>query len=329
MSSIAERIVVDHTGSSGLQTSHAHDFPRWQNLVSESFVPLAVTTDRPEGFHGRLKSRVLDGVSLVEVTASGHEVLRTPALICRADRMYFKLSLQIAGSGLLIQDGREATLAPGDLAVYDTHRPYSLVFDNDFRSMVLMFPHDLIDLPADAVGQLTAVRMNGSDGLGKVISPFLIQLAENLDELSGPSGQRLAHNALDLVTTMFAAELSLKRQGVNDLQRDLVATMLRFIEKHLGDPELSPATVAAAHFISTRHLHNLFQSEGMTVASWIRTRRLEHCRRDLHDPVFRDRSVASIAARWGFVDAAHFSRVFRAAFGDSPSQYRNRPVAQA
>jgi len=35
-----------------------------------------------------------------------------------------------------------------------------------------------------------------------------------------------------------------------------------------------------------------------------------------------DRPVAAIAARWGFVDAAHFSRAFKTAFGISPSEYR-------
>ena len=34
---------------------------------------------------------------------------------------------------------------------------------------------------------------------------------------------------------------------------------------------------------------------------------------------FRHRSVAVLAARWGFVDAAHFSRMFRQNYGYSPS----------
>ena len=59
------------------------------------------------------------------------------------------------------------------------------------------------------------------------------------------------------------------------------------------------------------------------MSTWIRTRRLEQCRRDLHDPAFADRPVSAVAAQWGFVDAAHFSRVFKAAFGVSPSEFRS------
>ncbi|MGH3629878.1 MAG: helix-turn-helix domain-containing protein [Sciscionella sp.] len=304
-----------------IKTAIAKSLPEWHSIVSESFVPLDVTRSVPGDFLGRIRSRALDEIALCEVTANGHNVLRTPELIARNDRMYFKLSLQISGTGLLIQDNREAVMRPGDLAVYDTHRPYTLAFDEDFRVLVMMFPHELIDLPVDAVGQLTAVRMAGDEGLGRVISPFLVGMSGNLDQLNGPSGRRLSLNALDLVTTMFANELAIGRQGI-DPSEGLLGHIRTFIDAHLSDSELGPSTIAAAHYISTRHLHNLFQASGTTVAAWIRSRRLEHCRRDLRDPVCAGRPVAAIAARWGFFDAAHFSRVFKAAFSESPSAYR-------
>lgn len=305
----------------GLTVAVTSSFGEWQEICSRSFVALDVAPRRPAPFRGGIRSRQLTDISLYEITAASHSVHRTPAHIARDDRRYFKLSLQLEGSGLLIQDGREAVLSPGDLAVYDTNRPYTLEFDDDFQSMVLMFPRELMGLPVDAVGQLTAVRMAADTGLGRVISPFLVQLAQNLDQLSGASGLRLAHNALDLVTTMIADELGAGRRPANP-NRELVDRIRTFIDANLGDPDLCPTKVAAAHYISTRHLHNLFRAEGTTIAAWIRTRRLEHCRRDLLDPVHSNRSVAALAARWGFLDAAHFSRIFKAAFDVSPSAYR-------
>jgi len=304
------------------QTVATDRFDLWRTMMSQSFVPLEVRTDAPELFHGRMRAQLLDEISVIEVTASGHQVHRSPALIARSDRQYFKLHLQIAGRGMLVQDNREATLGAGDLAVYDTERPYTLAAESDHRAMVFMFPHQSIDVPIESIRELTAVRFGGDDGIGRLLSSFLNRIADDLDLLSGPSGRRLARNTLELATTAFEAELGHRAERHPDPHDQLLASIRRFIEEHLADPELSPAEIAAAHFISTRLLHRLFADGGMTVASWIRARRLEHCRRDLRDPQFSNRPISAIANRWGFVDSAHFSRVFRDSFGEPPSAYR-------
>lgn len=304
-----------------LTSSVATSFDHWKHLVAESFVPLAAQTADVDGFRGRMRSRVLDRMSIVEVTATSHEVHRTPALIARAHERYFKLNLQLEGTGLLVQDNREAVLRPGDLAIYDTNRPYTLTFEEQARMMVVMFPCDALSLPADYVGQLAAVRMAGSTGLSGIVGQFIRQLSENLDVLSGPSGSRLAANALDLVSTMLHAEMDIAPDRMKP-QALLAVSIREYIDANLSDPLLSPATIAAAHFISTRHLHNVFHESGTTVASWIRSQRLEGARRDLRDPLHAGKSVGAVAAHWGFLDAAHFSRTFRDAFGVPPSDWR-------
>lgn len=316
---------VADAGSATVHTVVADSFQDWSRAISESFVPLMVRSNDAPTFHGSMRSRVLGDISVVEVKAGRHTVVRTPALIAKSTGRYFKLSIQLSGSGRLVQDDREAVLSPGDLAIYDTSRPYELSFDGEFRTLVLMFPHGLLDLPAEAMGQVTALRIPGNEGLGEIISPFLVRLADNLEALSGANGLRLAHNALDLVTTLFNGELDQLIDTGRDPHLLLLSRIHDYIESNLGDPDLGPGSIAAAHYISTRHLHDLFQEIGTTVAASIRQRRLERCRRDLRDPVLAKRPVTAIAARWGFTDAAHFSRIFRAAFGNSPTGYRNEP----
>ncbi|GAA4360044.1 helix-turn-helix domain-containing protein [Paeniglutamicibacter cryotolerans] len=311
------------TGSvSSVRSTVVDSFSDWHDLVSDSFVPLRVQSKDPVTFRGSMKSRSLDDLAVVEVSASGHSVERTESLIARSDRPYFKLNLQLSGTGILVQDNREAVLRPGDLAVYDTNRPYTLAFESDARTLVLMFPHDAVDLPAGLLGRLTATRMAGDQGMGQMVSPFMTQLAQNLDVLSGPSGSRLARNTVDLLSTMFAAELDLLRDGATSPQEELLNRVRRFIEANLSDPALSPSSIAAAHFISVRHLHSVFRVAGTTVAHWIRTVRLENCRRELRDPLLAHHPVSGIAARWGFMDAAHFSRIFQTAYGEPPSAQR-------
>ncbi|WP_353116130.1 helix-turn-helix domain-containing protein [Microbacterium sp.] len=312
---------VSAAPAESVSTLVARSVGEFRSAVSDSFVPLQVSANGAEPFRSVLRGAAVDEVHVTDLRATAHVVERTPELIARMDRSYFKVSLMLAGTGLLIQDDREAVLSPGDLAVYDTDRPYSLVFDEDFHTMVVMFPKHLLSLPPEMIGQLTAVRISGQEGLGGMVVPYLRQLAGNLDQLAGSTGARLAHSALDLVSTVFTRELGLD-DAAADPHRALMQRIRGHIDRNLASTDLGPASIAAAHYISTRHLHGLFQEQGTTVSTWIRTRRLEQCRRDLLDPMLADRPVAAIAARWGFVDAAHFSRAFKTAYGISPSEYR-------
>lgn len=113
------------------------DFTQFREQVSQSFVPLRVTSDCPEHFRGDIRAAGTHDIHLSIVTASEHTIERTPELIARKESHFFKLGLQLSGTGLLIQDNREAVLRPGDLAIYDTNTPYSLMFEQSFATAVL------------------------------------------------------------------------------------------------------------------------------------------------------------------------------------------------
>ena len=107
-----------------------------------------------------------------------------------------------------------------------------------------------------------------------------------------------------------------------DAADGLRAHVVGYVRAHLGDPRLSRSSIAAAYHMSPRTLDRLFTGEPWSVSGLIRHERLEAVRRDLADPLLSGRSVAALAARWCFFDAAHFSRVFRQHYGYSPSQAR-------
>ncbi|MDA2810567.1 helix-turn-helix domain-containing protein [Nocardiopsis sp. RSe5-2] len=311
--------------------SHAIDTPNapfaldaWRAAVAHTVVPLRIDELGGVAFHGHLARTVVGNVSLFEIAATPHVVRRTPELISDCDGQFYKLSLQLAGSAVLEQDGRSVGLHPGDLAIYDTHRPYTLTFPERNQAMVIMFPHELVDLPRDEVARVTATRFPRGTGLGRVINPFFVELGRNMDQLSGSHASRLVHSALDLLVTMLSQELHRRRGPGANPARSLAREVREYILEHLGEHDLTPSSIARAHYISTRHLYTIFSAEGQTVSMWIRSRRLEHIRRDLADPLFADRPVSWVAARWGLHDAAHFSRLFKAEFRESPTAYRER-----
>ncbi|MET1034854.1 MAG: helix-turn-helix domain-containing protein [Arthrobacter sp.] len=304
------------------QVKRAASFDEWRRIVSKSFVPLEADPAGRGPFAGRLSGRRLNELAIIEVGASAHAVRRTPELIAASEHAYYKLNLQVSGHGLLVQDGRETLLAPGDLAIYDTQRPYTLSFDGDFTTLVMMFPQQLVGLPREDIADLTAVRMGSGHRLGRAVAPFLTQVGAMLPELDGPIGHRLAMNVVDLLATLLADEAYSRPGRAEAGQSRLLRRVQHFIDGQLSNPCLAPAEIAAAHYISTRSLQKLFADSGSTVAGWIRERRLERCRRDLLDPLNAELPVGAIGARWGLPDAAHFSRVFRAAYGAAPTTYR-------
>lgn len=316
-----------------LLESTASDFDGWRSLVSDSFVPLETEPQRRGGFRGTISARDYDSLVMSHIRANSHAVLRTSDLIARdtttqsigaGPSNYYKVSLQLKGHGLLIQDGREVSLAPGSLAIYDTSRPYTLSFDCDFSSYVMMFPQSRVNLPAETVRQLTATSIGADHQLGAVATQLISQAGAMLPTLNRSVGIRLARNVVDFLTTVMADELS--ETDLPGEQERLRSEVIGYIEANLADAQLSPSTIAAAHFMSVRALHQVFEGNGETVSGEIRSRRITRCRQDLADPSQAQVPVAAIGARWGLSDPAHFSRLFRSAVGTPPARYRRNSL---
>jgi AraC-like DNA-binding protein len=302
-------------------------FDYWKHVLSDTFVPLEVSRPPADAdFRGRLRGCELGSLRLIEVHAEPHTARRTARLVQVAPAGCYKIGLQLRGASVLIQDGREVVLAPGDFTLYDTDRPYTLAFSEPHRMLVLVFPRDMLGLPQSRLAGLTATRLPGeAGGMATLIGPFLSQVADLLDEVASGgvgSGLRLAGNVVDLLGTVLAERLECAPADPDTAHRALMVQITAFIEEHLGEAGLVPAQIAAAHHISLRQLHKLFRVNGTTVAGWIRQRRLEHCGRELRDQGRVARPVAAIGARWGYPDPAHFSRVFKAAYGVGPRDYR-------
>lgn len=107
------------------------------------------------------------------------------------------------------------------------------------------------------------------------------------------------------------------------MEATLNLRIMRYIRANLRDRELSATRIAAVHGISVRHLYMLLARSGVTLGDWIRSHRLEECRRELATSNAQYRTIAAIGHSWGFVDATHFSKVFKQAYGLSPRAWRD------
>ncbi|TDC71805.1 helix-turn-helix domain-containing protein [Actinomadura sp. GC306] len=306
-------------------------FAFWREVCSKVWVPLDARcepgTDR--GFRARVALSDLGPVRAAVMTTMPHSVHRTVKLIRREDPEALLLTCAVRGPGVLgEQDGRRAESQAGDLCLFDSSRPYLagvVPGTLEGRVLVLQFHRSLLPVPPRDLQRLTAVRIPGDRGIGALSSQFLLRLARHMDEFSPSDTARLSTLTLDVVTSALADALDAQDAVPPQVrQRALMAEIRTFIQKNLGDDHLTPETIAAAHHISLRYLHRLFQENGHTVAGWVRERRLEQCRRDLAEPRMTAHPISAIAARWGFSSPTHFSHVFRTAYGLSPSRFRQQ-----
>jgi AraC-like DNA-binding protein len=299
-----------------------------QEVTAATWVPMECRAESGVPYWGVFRASGLGAMQVVVMDVMPITVRRTPELISQADPDLLKMLL-VCGEGATVvtQGGRQARLSMAEFALYDTRQPYEVTCavdqDRPTRLLTFMFSPALLPLSRSRLPGLTATRFPATAGLGDLTSQFLLQLARNVDHYSPAEAARLSTAALEVLATRLGRELELGEWGTPEARRHaLLTTVQAFIQQHLGDCRLTPRAIAAAHHISLRSLHQLFHDEGLTVAGWIRQRRLERCRRDLADPALASRPVAAIAARWGFTSAADFSRAFRAIHGMPPAEYR-------
>ncbi|MEU5520635.1 helix-turn-helix domain-containing protein [Streptomyces sp. NPDC047860] len=303
-------------------------FGSWHDMTARALIPNTIRSDHEADFRASAHMLNLGGVQVSTLVYPSLETRRSVRMIRRSDPGSYQLMLTLRGGHRLLQAGLDTTGGPGDVMLYDTSRPWhgwAGAGQGTVEGVLVQFPRALLPLPADKLDRLTAVRLPGREGVGAVLSGYLTQLTASATAYTAGDGAHLATCTLDLLTAFLAHHLDAGASVPPQAHRRALLLEIRgFIERHLGDPGLSPASVAAAHSISLRSLHRLFQDQELTVAGWIRARRLEHCRRDLTDPLLSSRPVHAVAAAWGFTDPSHFSRAFRAAYGVPPGDYRHQ-----
>ncbi|MEU9123695.1 helix-turn-helix domain-containing protein [Streptomyces sp. NPDC048506] len=307
----------------------SNDFPArdalsaWEKVTADALMPTSFKLIGTDVFRGWFSTMPLSAVQVSTMGYSSYLTRRTPKLIRASDPKILAVGFTTAGPHVIEQNRNRAALRPGELVLFESSRPFETYADGG--NTLIQFPRALLPLPARHINQLICRALPGDHGMGRLLRNFLTHLAEDSTSYTPHDAARLGTVGLDLVTATLAHFLEREGDIASDSrQRVLYMRITSFIERHLDDTALTAGQIAAAHHISVRSLHRLFQQHGVTVRSWIRGQRLERCRRDLADPLKRHVPIHAIAARWGFPYAADFTRAFRALHGITPSDYRNQ-----
>ncbi|MGJ6966968.1 helix-turn-helix domain-containing protein [Streptosporangium sp. G11] len=280
---------------------------------------MTVTPRRDGPYAGRIAAIRCGYLRVLTVEADAQRACRTSRLISRSPRDFVVVGVQVSGTTTLSQDGRIAVVSPGDLVVFDTSRPYDLEHAEPVRMHLFQIPRRVLHLPDADVRKIVATTIRADSGYAALVALFLKSLAASAADCPPGVGERLAGQVADLLATLVTAATDHPAQTSGQA---VVHRIRGYVEQHLSEQDLTPDLIAAAHHISTRYLYRLFEAEGITIGRWIQRRRLEECRRELAHRTSAALPIAVVAQRWGFVNAAHFSRAFRATYGMSPTTWR-------
>jgi AraC-like DNA-binding protein len=300
----------------------------WMEAAALALVPKRCRVPEPERFAARVSVMELGPAQLSANLFTPFSCYRSPRLVRQSDPELYQLAVITSGRQSIEQAGHHASLEPGEMIFYDSSRPFEAAVgtDGDGRgggSLMVQFPRELMPLPDKVVAPLCGSRLSGSTGIGHVFRQTLSALADTETDFTDRDRARLGTTIVDLAAAVVARQCEQTSALVPEARTEALYHEIRaFIRRHVDDPDLTPPAVAAAHCISTRTLHRIFQTRGETVSGTIRAERINRCRRDLADPGLRAVPVGSIGARWGFPRASDFTRAFKAATGMTPTVYR-------
>ena len=300
----------------------ARSLRAWTDVIHHRFVSLRIAQDDASELSGSVRSRQIGHLQASVVRSTPQTFSRTSRLATADDHNLLAVGVVERGTGCLNQDGRACVVEGGDFALYDTSRPFTWSLTGDWTLRVYTWPLDAVTVTEAESRALTAATVRGDAGVGCFLSPMLASLASASTTVSPLTSARLASEVAELAITA-AWEVG-HRDACDQPDREQLQRIQVFIEQNLADPELTPARIAREFFMSPRTLHRLFARHGLTVAAWIKRRRLEACRRALGSPAVQHLGISEIARRYGFPNPSFFSREFTLQYGESPRTYRSR-----
>ncbi len=300
----------------------------WHDVANKVFVKHECRVEKLPTFDATIHTATLGELGVVDVDTFGLRYTSVHARNIRnGEDDVFLLGLQLAGSATMVQDGREATLQPGDFTLLDAQRPFVTRYSEKWRRLFIKIPHRALKARLAPSSQLTALAMRHGSGINGLVSDYLRMIPQHIGGLPEGSKARIAEQVLDLAAVALGAEGGRGRPALSSARATALLRLRSEIERRLPDPALNPETAAAAAGISVRYANALLAEEGLSLERLIVSRRLERCRFALADARQAHRTIGDIAYCWGFSDLSHFTRRFKGAFGCTPTDYRRQQSA--
>src|ERR1700761_144684 len=224
----------------------AERFSYYREAICQAFMTLTPEPPATADFSARLQHIRLGDGALNRVLFPQHTVRRSRVDIAASDRHCFYLNLKLAGRCGVLQGGREMTLSPGQVGIFDSGSTFELRHDRGLKFGVASFW-----VPAEALlGRLSPsfeilpTRVSDDADVG----PLIVQTARTLNEralaMTDEDGKRLFDVLLDLVAFCLSRTGRPEARQAASIAEATALALHGSIDKRLRQPGLKVADVA-------------------------------------------------------------------------------------
>jgi len=294
----------------------------WNGLHARAIVPTVTEAIDIGNFAPSMIRTAVGGLLVAQMYSCASIVHHGREHVARTHEELFFLKIMQHGSARFFQDGREMSLQAGDFTLIDSTRPYHMTFDAPNKMLVFGIPQALLKRQLAHPERLVATGMGYGESLNSILSDFASRLWRQCELGVNGSAANLASALLNLIAAAYEKLADAHALGSTHLEA-LRLRIIHHIEKHLGDCDLSPQSIAAMLATSSRYVHSIFTRGDETVSRYILRRRLEESARLLASSSHRSLSVSAIAFDYGFASCTNFGKVFREHYGMTPTEYRH------
>lgn len=292
----------------------------FQEVLDRTHFHWGLTRGDSGAYHAKVQRRIYDRFVFTHIVADPVAGFRTSDDVKRGIEDYFCLLYFEEGNCLLRQGRNESHIRRNSIALWDSSRPAMFDCDAQLRQLSILIPRETGKMMVPGIEDMCGLSVDGERGLGAILLSHLRQVHQMIDTIAASDRPAVLRASIELIAAAFRPDD--QHQGATSFRRSLLGRVQDHIVANLGDPALSPASIAATFRFSARYLHRLFEDSELTVGGWIRKRRLMAAKADLSNPHRASLSVTEIAMRHGFADASHFSHAFREEYGIAPRDFR-------
>jgi AraC family transcriptional activator of tynA and feaB len=300
---------------------HRDRFDYWHEIACRDIVRHDCQPRCAATFQAAIQKGALGGIELISFENSPMDVIHDRRHIAQAEAEEIFVCRQLHGELLIEQDGCEATLTPGCLALLDPLRDYRARF-TECRLLVLKLPRRALEARTGKIRQFTARVLKPVEPESKLVSSFVGMLPTYAGQLRAETESVLEKQTIELIAAALRSGVAGEQRELSSASSLVMMNVRAAIESKLNDPRLDSAGVAEKAGVSVRYANAVLAKQGTSIMRLVQERRLIRCRVALADPSQGKRTISEIAYGWGFSDMTHFARKFKAAYGMSPSDFR-------